>query len=132
MSFTRFRFHIVLGTHRRRPLITAQLERLVFAALREGIQLSQGHAFALNGIETHVHLAVAIRAHVAPSTFVRDIKSHSSRVIRETAPEFRWQVGYAAFTVDPRNMTPLVEYIHDQKEHHRRGLLVADWEWEPD
>lgn len=52
---------------------------------------------------------------------VEELKGSSSRWLkRKGLPEFAWQRGYAAFSVGPKNLHLLVEYIANQEEHHRK------------
>ena len=41
---------------------------------------------------------------------------------------FRWQSGYAAFSIDPDNATRLFDSIERQREHHRTGDSLDAWE----
>jgi len=34
--------------------------------------------------------------------------------------DFQWQAGYAGFSISPSHMRALKQYIHHQKEHHRK------------
>jgi hypothetical protein len=55
---------------------------------------------------------------------VEEVKKRSSKWIKEKHPllsNFYWQNGYAAFSVDPKNMDGLVRYIANQHEHHSKN-----------
>ena len=70
----------------------------------------------------HVHLYCEIPKTIALSQFVNAIKSLSSKWLREEFKElagFRWQAGYAAFSVDKTSDSRLQEYIRTQEQHHR-------------
>jgi len=128
MSYTSLRYHLVWSTKHRKPLITAAIERHLWGALRSKIKALGGVAFIINGTEDHVHLVVAIPASMAVESFVRDIKAHASRVARKLCPEFRWQDGFAAFTVSAREMDDLIDYVANQKPHHASGTIVDELE----
>jgi len=54
---------------------------------------------------------------------VAEVKKGSSRWIkskRAALRSFRWQDGYAAFSVSQSNLASVQRYIAGQKEHHRR------------
>ncbi len=38
---------------------------------------------------------------------------------------FRWQGGYALFTVSEPNLPRLIDYIANQKDHHRNGTTYV-------
>ena len=52
---------------------------------------------------------------------VREVKANSSRWLRrECVPGFRWQHGYAAFSVSASAVPTLRYYIRNLKEHYRK------------
>lgn len=69
-----------------------------------------------------IHLYAEYPKTVTLSGFVNAVKSHTSKWLRETYPalsSFRWQTGYAGFSVQPRGDDKLIEYIQNQEAHHR-------------
>ena len=52
---------------------------------------------------------------------MRELKKASSIWVADTLGEraFRWQEGYAAFTVSPSALKAVRNYITRQEEHHR-------------
>lgn len=75
---------------------------------------------AVGGISDHVHVLLRVSADQSLATIVRDLKSNSSRWMRETVPQFSWQKGYAGFSVSPSKKLAVMRYIARQEEHHRR------------
>ncbi len=124
MSFTSLRYHIITATKNRRRLITSDIERRLFNALRREAENLGGKVFIVNGVEDHVHIVVAIPATIAVSTFVGKLKAYASRIVRKRYPGFAWQDGYAAFTVSSMEMTELINYVYHQKSHHSRGTTT--------
>jgi hypothetical protein len=41
---------------------------------------------------------------------------------------FKWQGAYGAFTLAKRDMSSVMVYIENQKQHHAGGQLWDDWE----
>ncbi len=77
---------------------------------------------AIGGTGNHAHLLIEIPPVVALSNAMRVIKSVSSKWInddRSRRSRFSWQEGYGVFSVDARRMDGLVDYIHNQEEHHQ-------------
>jgi putative transposase len=129
MPYTRLRYHITTATHRRRPLITPAIERVLYPALRRGARHVGGHLLAVGGVEDHVHLVLALRPAVAVADAVRVMKTASSHAVRQQgAPHFRWQTGYAAFTVAAYEMDALLAYVARQKHHHAADALKPIYE----
>ena len=42
--------------------------------------------------------------------------------------QFRWQGAYSAFSVCTDSLATVCAYIEDQKRHHARNTIRADWE----
>ena len=53
---------------------------------------------------------------------MRDLKKATSLWAAESSrePRFRWQEGYAAFTVSASGLPAVRRYIAEQEEHHRK------------
>ena len=81
---------------------------------------------AIGGTSDHVHLLVGLRGTHALADVVRDVKTVSSKWIKETygLPPFGWQDGYAGLSVGWERKNKVVEYIANQEEHHRVGFAV--------
>ncbi|MFO8232234.1 MAG: IS200/IS605 family transposase [Longimonas sp.] len=125
MSYTRLYYHIVTATYRRYPLITPRVEPLLYAALRAKTESVNGRLIRIGGIADHVHLVVALPPTLSVTQFARAAKSGSCYRVRQAIGQdtFRWQSGYGAFTVSPRHMEPLLDYVARQKEHHTTNRL---------
>ena len=76
----------------------------------------------IGGIADHVHLLVSLRASHCVADFVREIKKSSSLWIRETEGQgkFKWQEGYAAFTVSASALKRVQAYIAGQETRHKK------------
>jgi len=119
-------FHIVWTTKYRLPLISPDVEKLLFKVIRHKCDVLRCTVLALNGVSDHVHLAVNIPPTIAPSKFVADIKGTTSRRINTSFignEPFRWQRGYSIHTFGERALDPIVQYIENQKFHHHQGTL---------
>jgi REP element-mobilizing transposase RayT len=76
----------------------------------------------VGGVADHVHLLVSLNASHCLADFMREMKKCSSMWIAERAKnrEFKWQEGYAAFTVSASSREGVRDYIARQEEHHRK------------
>lgn len=122
-SLTQMYVHIIFGTKYRYPFIKPEIEPELFSFMGGIIKRLNGIPILINGIEEHVHILSTLPKTVSLSKFVEEIKRNSSRWIKTKGLEyvdFKWQVGYAAFSVS-KSKTKIVErYIARQKEHHRK------------
>jgi hypothetical protein len=67
---------------------------------------------------------------MAPSKFIQTVKTNSSRWINEKKflpHKFNWQVGGGIFSVSHRNVPQLINYINNQKEHHKEANFKEEY-----
>jgi len=121
-TFHQLRYHVVFSTKDRAPLIKQDWEQRLHAYIGKILDSEGAGLLAAGGIEDHVHLLVWTRPIQAPADLVRAMKANSSRWVRETVgePAFAWQTGYGIFTVSHSVAPSVVEYMRNQREHHRR------------
>ena len=130
MSYTSLQYHIVFATKGRRPFFSAP-ERLSRACEYIGgiIREQGGQMLAANGTADHVHIAAVGSPTVCVSDMLRTIKANSSGWIHRTFPDmtgFRWQDGYAGFSVSASAMPRVLAYVSRQTEHHRKMSFIEE------
>ena len=67
---------------------------------------------------------------IALSDLVRDIKTGSSNHINENkwiSGRFSWQEGFGAFSVSHSHLSTVINYIHNQENHHRRKSFQEEY-----
>lgn len=122
MLYVRCYTHVVWATWDRLDLIQAEWEAALHADIYQQSHKCKARVLALNGIENHVHLLVALPATIALADFIGEVKS--SFFINNngfTRDHFQWQGSYAAFSVSRWDVPTIQTYIDRQKEHHARG-----------
>jgi len=82
MAYTNLLYHIVFGTKGRLPMITSEIRLQFHQYLGGTVRGLGGIALEIGGIEDHVHLLVKLKASMALSDFIRDLKANSSRSSR--------------------------------------------------
>ena len=122
-TFTKILIHFIFSTKNREPLITPELENPLFAYM-VGIATNHGcYTVALNGTADHVHMLVSLGKMVTISKLMEEVKGDSSRWVNmeyRQAQPFRWQDGYAAFSIGESGLTAATQYITGQKSHHQQ------------
>ena len=128
-SIVRVGIHLVWATKNRAPYLEASIRRQVILVLAEITKRERCRPVEINGWLDHMHLYLKLSPEVALAQLVVSLKANSSRWIRlniPTLPNFRWQRGFWAYGVDPRDDANLRSYIRSQEEiHARRSLLPA-------
>lgn len=77
--------------------------------------------YAIGGMRDHVHILVSMSPTQSVSDMVRDLKRASAIWIKErhlVDGNFAWQEGYGAFTYGKSQISDVIGYIRNQKQHH--------------
>jgi len=78
----------------------------------------------------HVHILFDHRPNIGISDLVMRVKSGSTVWINENIPldtKFYWQNGYGVFSCNPKNLDGIINYIHDQANHHRNQKFISEY-----
>jgi REP element-mobilizing transposase RayT len=131
MPYSKLYYHFIWGTKNRLPLIESAFESELYRAIVAKVKNMDGFIHAIGGTEDHVHLAVSIPPKVAPAKFIGDVKGNSSHYVNHIIKpdfEFYWQNEYGVLSFGEKNLPAIVKYIHNQKQHHADGTLIATME----
>jgi putative transposase len=121
-SFVCSHFHCTWSTKERRPLITANLEKRLWPYLGGIARDNHFKALAIGGVADHVHVLLSLPGTIAVAKAVQLIKGGSSKWVHDEFREyqdFAWQEGYGAFTIGVSQIDRTIQYIDNQKAHHR-------------
>ena len=123
-SYHRIIVHIVFSVKYRQYLIH-KIEGDLYKYISGVVQSSKNKSklIAIGGAPDHVHLLVGIHPTICVSELVKDIKISSSVWINSQdiyMGKFHWQDGYGAFSLGESNLPAAINYIQNQKEHHKR------------
>ena len=136
--------HFVWSTHGRREWLAESWEEKLHAYIGGIANNKNATLIAAGGMADHLHLLVSMPPTASVSDMVNAFKSNSSRWIHDEISRmkiFRWQEGYGAFSVSRSNEDSVVQYIRQQKEHHKKRdfksefldfLKRHDVEYDPD
>ena len=131
-SFTKLYYHCIFSTKGKRRLLrgpaTDEID-LYIAGIAKNIGV---HLWQSGGIDNHRHILLELRPNQNLSEVMRDIKSNSSRWLREKFPDqktFEWQGGYSGFTVSKSLRDRVKRYIQNQAEHHHTRTFEEELEF---
>ncbi|HEX8691905.1 MAG TPA: IS200/IS605 family transposase [Longimicrobium sp.] len=123
--YTQLYLHVTWSTWDRLPLITPDRQPVVYASIQQQCSVLGADVLAIGGIEDHVHVLLRFRPTHSISHLVGRMKGASSRVVEQASREpFKWQGAYGAFTVSKRGVPVVRDYVLNQTEHHRSGVLI--------
>ena len=112
-------------------MITPELEPRLYAALASKCRELNCPPLAIGGVADHLHLLVRLNASIPVAQLVKELKGASSHLVtHEITPDefFKWQGGYAVFSVGLEGLEAVKAYIQNQKQHHATGNLRPTWE----
>jgi putative transposase len=123
MSYTQLLYHIVLRTKANHPTLSLEHSDHLYRYLWGIVKNKNSKLYRVNGVEDHLHLLVSIHPTLALSDFVRDLKVESSKMLKRTVgfEQFTaWSEGYAALSCSMRDKDMIINYIKNQREHHKK------------
>ena len=122
-SLSKIYLHIVFHIKTTSPQIDeAHLER-VHSYIGQLVNSTGCSIIRVGGIGDHVHVLCLLSRNETVSHLVEEIKRNSSRWIKTLGQEyecFAWQGGYAVFSVSESLINKTIEYVINQKEHHKK------------
>ena len=122
MSYTQLLYHIVFRTKGNKKTINEQNEKELYAYIFGYIKNKKSILYRINGTENHIHLLIDLHPTLSLSGFMRDLKEASSKWLKQNSnfPRFEfWAEGYGAFTYSIKEKDTIINYIKNQKEHHK-------------
>jgi putative transposase len=81
VTFWRCYYHVIWATKYRAPLITPEIEPIIFGIAHSKSLDAGGKLLAVNAVEDHVHLAATIPPRIALSAWVKQIKDAVGQLI---------------------------------------------------
>ncbi len=122
-TYTQILYQLVFTTKDRKNTMTEDGQERLYRFIWGVLENKKCHLYRINGTENHLHIVTHIHPMVAPALLIKDIKLASSDLIMEEKlfPSFNgWQDGYGAFTYSISAKDNLIEYVKNQKEHHKK------------
>jgi putative transposase len=122
--------HIVFSTKYREALIKPPFEQELHAYLGGTCKELDCPVLIVGGYTDHVHILCMLSKKIALMTLVQKIKANSSKWMKtkdKSLANFFWQDGYGAFSVNPKEVDVVVNYIKNQHEHHSKKDFKVEY-----
>ncbi len=122
-TFRQIYYQIVFSTKHRKPVLNEEHEEKLYKYIWGIVKNKKCKLYRIGGMPDHIHLFTDLHPSVSLSDFVKDIKVSSNLWIKQSGlfPDFEeWQSGYGAFTYSEREKEMIINYIKNQKEHHKK------------
>jgi putative transposase len=129
-SLVQIYIHLIFTTKHRQPLIHDDFEDELYAYLGGICKELQCSPIKINGDKDHVHILCILSKKIALMKLLEELKSNSSKWMKTKSHElcnFFWQDGYGTFSVNPSEVDAVINYIENQKEHHKKITFQEEY-----
>lgn len=129
-TYTSLHYHVIFSTKNRERWLVPEIEQRIWEYIGGIARAHRMTALQVGGIEDHIHALVTAPPTIAPFQIAQFLKGDSSKWIHEefsALRNFGWQDGYGAFTVSKSNIPMVIQYIQNQREHHRKKTFQEEY-----
>ena len=131
MSTTLSLCHFVFNTHCRKMTINEQHENALYRFIWKLLESKRCKLLRIGGIPNHIHLLVDIHPNISKALLAGEIKRASSLWMKQSGlfPEFEgWGNEYFGFSKSLNDKNMIINYIKNQKIHHRQFTFEQEIE----
>jgi REP element-mobilizing transposase RayT len=128
-TYTQLHLQFVFAVKHRAALIDDLWKDRLLQYITGIIQNNQHKLLQINNMPDHIHILVGFRPHQAISDFVQNVKSESTKWVKENnfSKTFAWQTGYGAFSYSKSHVPDVIRYIQAQEQHHRKQTFLEEY-----
>lgn len=129
-TYSQIYIQVVFSVQNRKALIHDSWEDELHKYITGIIQNKGQKLIAINGMPDHIHIFIGMKPNCCLSDLVREIKKSSNSFINEkqfTPIPFYWQEGFGAFSYSFSHIDKVVQYIKNQKTHHRKKTFKEEY-----
>ena len=129
-SFRQVLYHIIFRTNKSANTLSISDSEDLYRYIWGIIKNKNGTLLRINGMGDHIHILSDLPPTISLADYVREIKTYSSHWLKGNTkfPAFDgWAHGYAALTYAWRDKDMIVNYIMNQREHHRQTDFITEY-----
>ena len=122
-SLSKVYTHIIFSTKHRENLIDERIENDLYNYIGGICKDFECNPVQVGGYKNHIHILCLLSRKIAQMDLIQHVKQGSSKWIKtmdEKYSNFYWQDGYGIFSVSPRSVDKVIEYINKQDIHHKK------------
>jgi len=122
--------HIIFSTKYRKPMITDDIENELYNYIGGICKNLDCQPIKVGGYIDHIHILCRLSNKITIANLLQEVKSNSSKWIKTKGIQhknFYWQNGYGAFSVNPSQINTVINYISNQKTHHKRKSFQKEY-----
>jgi len=121
-SYRQILYHIVFCTYKRKNTLPEAHHEELYKYMWGIIKNRTGVLYRINGADNHIHILCDLHPTVRLADLIKDIKTASNLWMKQTDnfPKFEsWAEGYCGLTYSFKDKEMIVNYIKNQKDHHK-------------
>ena len=129
-TFSQIYIQIVFAVKGRESKIQLSWEEELYKYITGIVRNKEQKILAINGVPDHIHFIIGMNPSCCLSDLVREVKKSSNDFIKEkkfTKFKFQWQEGYGAFSYSHSNLDNVIQYIMNQKDHHKKKTFKEEY-----
>lgn len=129
-TFSQIYIQIVFAVGNQNYLIHPSIEKEVYKYITGIITNKNQKLLAINGMPNHIHILIGMKPSCRISDLVREIKKSSNEFINKkwfSSSKFKWQEGFGAFSYSHSALDNVINYIQNQKQHHRKKTFKEEY-----
>jgi putative transposase len=129
-SLSRVYTHIIFSTKHKKNLIDNQIEHDLYNYIGGICKELECNPVQVGGHKNHIHFLCLLSRKIAQMTLVQHVKQGSSKWVKtmgERYTDFYWQDGYGAYSVSPKDVEVVRNYIANQKIHHKKQTFQDEY-----
>ena len=127
-AYSEINLHITWHVKESLPIINETIEPRLHHYLQNCALQTKGLiCHEIGGTETHVHLVVTTPPTLLLNEWIGKLKGASSHYVNHELANRKlldWQSGYGVVSFGTKDLQWVINYIRNQKEHHRKGTTV--------
>lgn len=129
-TYTQLFVHIIFSPKGRQNLIHEGIRDKIFKYMTGIIKNKKQKPMFINGMSDHIHILAGFTPDISISKLVQDIKTNTTTFIKKQKliqGNFEWQKGFGAFTCSKSQVPTVLNYIQNQKIHHRKKSFREEY-----
>jgi putative transposase len=129
-SLSNILLHVIFSTKNREPWLDCDVRSRMHAYLASICRDLKTEFVHTGGVADHVHIVTTLPRTMTPAFMIEQIKKTSSKWIKGLDSRYRgffWQRGYGVFSVSPSQLEAVLEYVDQQREHHRTRTFQDEY-----
>lgn len=124
--YSEINLHITWHTKDSLPILTPAVEPFVHRYIKQRLVNEKGlFIHEIGGIETHIHLVVAVPPTIVLSEWIGQLKGASAHEANQQLglrdKTLQWQTGYGVVSFGTGDLDWVKAYVRNQRQHHAEG-----------